>query len=138
MKYFIIFALFIFLGVMFYLDIIKYFIDKNYFSGLKVVPVLMMAELFFGIFFNLSLWYKLTDKTTWGMWFSLLGLLVTVVLNVLVRLHGMRLGRICKLRHNDARKLFHRTVEISHRLRHKRHLQLLRHSNRALCHGLAC
>ena len=47
MKYFIIFALFIFLGVMFYLDIIKYFIDKNYFSGLKVVPVLMMAELFF-------------------------------------------------------------------------------------------
>ncbi len=43
----------------------------------------MMAELFFGIFFNLSLWYKLTDKTTWGMWFSLLGLLVTVVLNVL-------------------------------------------------------
>ena len=83
MKYFIIFALFIFLGVMFYLDIIKYFIDKNYFSGLKVVPVLMMAELFFGIFFNLSLWYKLTDKTVWGMWFSLLGLLVTVVLNVL-------------------------------------------------------
>ncbi len=83
MKYFIIVALFIILGVMFYLDIIKYFIDKNYFSGLKVVPVLMMAELFFGIFFNLSLWYKLTDKTTWGMWFSLLGLLVTVVLNVL-------------------------------------------------------
>ena len=127
---------------MFYLDIIKYFIDKNYFSGLKVVPVLTMAELFFGIFFNLSLWYKLTDKTTWGMWFSLLGLLVTGgaqrAVCAEVRLHGVRLGRICKLRHNDAHKLLHRTVEISHRLRHKRHIQLLRHSNRALCHGLAC
>lgn len=84
MKYFVIFALFIFLGVMYYLDIIKYFISPEYFSGLKVVPVLMLAELFFGIFFNLSLWYKLTDKTIWGMWFSLLGLAVTVVLNVIL------------------------------------------------------
>lgn len=82
MKYFVIFALFIFLGVMYYLDILKYFISPKYFSGLKVVPVLMLAELFFGVFFNLSLWYKLTDKTIWGMWFSLLGLAVTLVLNV--------------------------------------------------------
>lgn len=82
MKYFVIFALFIFLGVMFYIDILKYFISPRYFSGLHVVPVIMMAELFFGIFFNLSLWYKLTDKTIWGMWFSLLGLAVTLAVNI--------------------------------------------------------
>lgn len=84
MKYFVIFALFIFLGVMYYLDILKYFISPKYFSGLKVVPVLMIAELFFGVFFNLSLWYKLTDKTIWGMWFSLIGLGVTLVLNAIL------------------------------------------------------
>lgn len=81
MKYFVIFALLIFLGVMFYLDILKYFIGPAYWEGLRIVPIIMMAELFFGIFFNLSLWYKLTDKTIWGMWFSLLGLSVTVGLN---------------------------------------------------------
>lgn len=84
MKYFVIFCLLIFMGVMFYLDIIKYFISPRYFSGLKVVPVVMLAELFFGIFFNLSVWYKLTDKTIWGAWFSLLGLTITVVLNVIL------------------------------------------------------
>ncbi len=84
MKYFVLFALIIFMGVMFYLDIIRYFISPRYFSGLKVVPVVMLAELFFGIFFNLSLWYKLTDKTMWGAWFSLLGLAVTVGLNCLL------------------------------------------------------
>ena len=82
MKFFLIFGLLIFLGVMFYLGIIKYFIAPSYFEGLKVVPVIMVAELLFGIFFNLSVWYKLTDRTVWGTWFSLLGLGVTVALNV--------------------------------------------------------
>lgn len=84
MKYFVIFALFIFLGVMYYLDILRYFVRPDYWAGLKVVPVIMAAEFFFGVFFNLSLWYKLTDKTVWGTWFSLLGLAVTVGLNVLL------------------------------------------------------
>lgn len=84
MKYFIAFALLIFLGVMYYLDILRYFISPAYFSGLKVVPFIMMGELFFGIFYNLSVWYKLTDRTVWGMWFSLFGLAVTVVLNVIL------------------------------------------------------
>lgn len=89
MKYFVIFGLLIFMGVMFYLDIIKYFISPRYFSGLRVVPIIMMAELFFGIFFNLSLWYKLTDRTVWGMYFSLIGLAVTIGLNaVLVPRYG--------------------------------------------------
>ncbi|MDE7410893.1 MAG: oligosaccharide flippase family protein [Paramuribaculum sp.] len=87
MKWFVIFAMVIFLVVMFYLDFLRYFIASDYFSGLKVVPVIMIAEFFFGVFFNLSLWYKLTDRTHWGMWFSLLGLGVTVALNVLLVPH---------------------------------------------------
>lgn len=92
MKYFIIFALLIFLGVMFYLDILKYFIDSSYFSGLAVVPIIMIAELFFGIFFNLSVWYKLTDRTIWGTWFSLIGLAVTLSLNFLLVPHFGYMG----------------------------------------------
>jgi len=84
MKFFVIFAMIIFLGVMFYLDILRYFISPRYFSGLKVVPIVMIAEFFFGIFYNLSVWYKLTDRTIWGTWFSLMGLAVTVTLNVLL------------------------------------------------------
>ena len=84
MKYFVLFGFLIFLGVMFYLDIIKYFISPRYFSGLKVVPIVMLAELCFGIFFNLSVWYKLSDKTIWGAWFSLLGVAVTLALNIIL------------------------------------------------------
>lgn len=83
MTYFILFGLLIFLGVMFFLDILRYFIDPLYFSGLKIVPIVMIAELFFGIFFNLSLWYKLTDRTAWGAYFSLLGLGITLTINVI-------------------------------------------------------
>ncbi len=82
MHYFIIFALLIFLGVMFYLPILKYFIAPSYFVGLTVVPIVMAGELFFGIFFNLSLWYKLTDRTYWGTWLSLIGLAVTLIINI--------------------------------------------------------
>ena len=92
MKFFIIFALFIFMGVMFYIDILKYFISPAYFSGLKVVPIIMIAELFFGIFFNLSVWYKLTDKTIWGTWFSLGGLAVTLLLNIILVPHMGYMG----------------------------------------------
>lgn len=84
MKWFVIFAMAIFLFVMFYLDFLRYFISPRYFSGLKVVPVVMIAEFFFGVFFNLSLWYKLTDQTRWGMWFSLIGLAMTILLNILL------------------------------------------------------
>lgn len=82
MKYFIIFGLLIFLGVMFYIDILRYFIDPKYFSGLKIVPIVMLAELFFGICFNLSLWYKLTDRTQWGAYLSFIGLAITVTINI--------------------------------------------------------
>ena len=84
MKYFVIFAMIIFLGVMFYLPVLRYFIAPRYFPGLRVVPIIMIAELFFGIFFNLSVWYKITDRTIWGTWFSLIGLGVTVGMNLLL------------------------------------------------------
>lgn len=84
LKYFVIFGMAIFLGVMFYMPLLQHFIASGYRSGLRVVPVVMIADLFFGVFFNLSLWYKLTDKTIWGTWFSLLGLAVTVTLNVVL------------------------------------------------------
>ena len=84
MKYFVIFSLVIFLGVMYYLDILRWFIAPEYFSGLKVVPIVMLAEFFFGVFFNLSLWYKLTDRTIWGTWFSLIGVAITVSLNIIL------------------------------------------------------
>lgn len=83
MKYFIIFALFIFLGVMFYLDILKYFVGEHYYAGLRVVPIVMLGELFFGIYFNLSLWYKLIDETEWGAYFSAAGCIATVAIILL-------------------------------------------------------
>lgn len=82
-KYFIIFGLFIFLAVMGYLDIVKYLLEVNYQEGLAIVPIVMAAELFFGIYFNLSLWYKLSDQTRWGAYLSLIGLVVTVLGNIL-------------------------------------------------------
>ncbi|MDR2470376.1 MAG: lipopolysaccharide biosynthesis protein [Tannerella sp.] len=78
MKYFIIMALALFLGVMFYIDVLKYFVGPAYYSGLKVVPPVMLGELFYGVYFNLSVWYKLTDKTVWGARFSAVGCVVTV------------------------------------------------------------
>lgn len=83
MKFFIIFALLAFLAVMFYLDILRYFIASDYWEGLNVVPVVMIAELFMGIYFNLSFWYKLIDETRWGAYFSLIGCGIVILLNVL-------------------------------------------------------
>ena len=83
MKFFVIFGMVIFLAVMFYMPLLRNFISESFRSGLRVVPIVMIADLFFGVFFNLSLWYKLTDKTIWGTWFSLAGLVVTVALNVI-------------------------------------------------------
>lgn len=82
MKYFIVFGWLIFLGVMFYLPFVRYFISPAYWEGLQVVPVMMGAEICFGVFFNLSLWYKLTDRTRWGMYLSLICFGVMLGLNI--------------------------------------------------------
>lgn len=83
MKFFIIFSLLIFLGMVFYLDIFKHLIRSDYWEGMKVVPIILLSYLFQGIFFNLSLWYKLTDKTYYGAILSAIGLVVTLVVNIL-------------------------------------------------------
>ena len=93
MKFFIIFGWVIFLGVMYYLPVLRYFISPSYWSGLGVVPVMMGAELCFGVFFNLSLWYKLTDRTRWGMYLSLICFAVMLGFNIwLVPLIGIPNG----------------------------------------------
>jgi O-antigen/teichoic acid export membrane protein len=73
---------FIFLGVMLNLDWIQYFIGANYRTGLDVVPILLMANLCLGVFFNLSIWYKLTEQTRFGTYLALWGAFVTVTLNL--------------------------------------------------------
>ena len=84
MKYFIIFSLMAFLAVMCYMDLLRYIIAPSYWDGLRVVPIVMLAEIFMGIYFNLSFWYKLTDKTYYGAWFSLAGCIVIVLMNILL------------------------------------------------------
>lgn len=84
MDYFIIIVSLIFLGTMVYLDdfILPLFIrNDDYLQGRGVIPVLMMANLFLGVYYNLSIWYKLTGKTSWGAWLSLIGAVITLVLN---------------------------------------------------------
>ncbi|NLX80590.1 MAG: lipopolysaccharide biosynthesis protein [Proteiniphilum sp.] len=82
-KYFLILGLLIFLFTIGYMDIIKFLIPQSYHEGLKVVPIVMMGELFFGLYFNLSLWYKLTDNTKWGAYLSIMGFVITLIIQLL-------------------------------------------------------
>ena len=83
MKYFIIFTLLAFLAVVFYMPVLKYLIaNHNYWVGLRVVPIVMAGEIFMGIYFNLSFWYKLTDQTWWGAIMSAVGAAVMIGINV--------------------------------------------------------
>ena len=86
MKYFIIFTLLAFLIVVGYMDILKILIIRNtdYWVGVKVVPIVMAAEIMMGIYFNLSFWYKITDKTIWGAIFSGIGCAVLLVVNIIL------------------------------------------------------
>lgn len=82
MKYFVMFALLAFLAVMAYLDILKHIISPSYWEGLKVVPIVMMAEIFMSIYFNLSFWYKMIEQTWWGAIFSAIGCAVLIAINI--------------------------------------------------------
>lgn len=81
MKFFVIVICFMFLVVALFLDIWRYFIHKNYWSGLRVVPILLLANMFLGIYYNLSIWYKLSNKTLAGAWITLIGAGITLVIN---------------------------------------------------------
>ena len=83
MKYFIIFTLLAFLCVMGWMPVLKYIIGADYREGLGVVPIVMMAEIMMGVYFNLSFWYKLIDKTIYGAYFSLAGCVVLLLVNII-------------------------------------------------------
>jgi O-antigen/teichoic acid export membrane protein len=83
MKFFVIIICFMFLIVSLFLDVWKYFIAPNYWKGLGVVPILLLANMFLGIYYNLSIWYKLSNKTIAGAWITLIGAGVTLVINYL-------------------------------------------------------
>jgi O-antigen/teichoic acid export membrane protein len=84
MKYFVVFGLLIFLVVMLYIDIFKYFIGPEHWEGLYIVPVVLIANLFLGIFYNLSVWYKLNDLTKYGAIIALSGSIITVIINIIL------------------------------------------------------
>ncbi len=81
MKYFLIFTLLAFLCVMGYIDVLQLILGKGYREGMQVVPIVMVAEIMMGVYFNLSFWYKLIDKTIYGAWFSLAGCAVLFAVN---------------------------------------------------------
>jgi O-antigen/teichoic acid export membrane protein len=83
MKYFLIFTLLAFLCVVGWMPVLQYIIGQDYREGLGVVPIVMAAEIMMGVYFNLSFWYKLIDKTIYGAWFSLAGCLVLFAVNIL-------------------------------------------------------
>ena len=83
MKYFVIFSLLIFLGMVLYMDIIQFLLQKNYRIGLNVVPIILFSYIFQGIYFNLSIWYKLQDKNHYGAWFAAIGTLIIFVGNII-------------------------------------------------------
>ena len=83
MKYFVLFCLFIFLGVTFFLDVLKYFVGPRYWEGLGVVPILLMANMALGIYYNLSIWYKINNMTYIGALIALVGASISILLNIL-------------------------------------------------------
>ena len=82
-KYFIIFTLLAFLAVVVYMPVLQRFVGEGYREGLGVIPIVMMAEIFMGVYFNLSFWYKLTDQNWWGAIMSAIGVAVMVAINVI-------------------------------------------------------
>ncbi len=84
MNYFFAFVVFIFLLITLYIDFFKHFISSSYHAGLVVVPILLAANLCLGLIYNLSIWYKVIDKTKFGMYTGLFGAGLTIVLNFLL------------------------------------------------------
>jgi O-antigen/teichoic acid export membrane protein len=83
-KYFLIFGVLGFLCITLYLDLFKPIIIRNeaYWAGLKIVPIILVANVLAGLYYNFSVWYKITDKTQWGAYISVGGALITILLNI--------------------------------------------------------
>jgi O-antigen/teichoic acid export membrane protein len=84
MNYFFIVCMFIFLLTTFYLDVVKLFIGQSYRQGLNIVPILLLANLALGVFFNLSIWYKLSGQTKFGAYLTILGAVLTIAGNLVL------------------------------------------------------
>jgi len=86
LNYFIIVGAFVFVGIVVFIDILKELFIKNsdYWEAIVIVPIVLLANLFLGIYHNLAIWYKLTDKTKYAMFFSLIGALITIIINVIL------------------------------------------------------
>ena len=82
MNYFVIICSIIFLGTMMNMEWIQYLVGKEFRSGLQVVPILLLANMFLGVFFNQSIWYKLTGQTHYGAFLTIFGAVITIVLNI--------------------------------------------------------
>jgi O-antigen/teichoic acid export membrane protein len=70
--------------VVLFIDLFKYYINERYWEGLNVVPILLIANLFLGVYFNLSIWYKLSDNTNKGAMISLIGAGITIAFNLIL------------------------------------------------------
>lgn len=86
MKYFVIVGSFMFIFIVSYLDIIKLLLvpNESYWEAISIVPIVLLANLCLGIYFNLAIWYKLTDKTRYGMYLSIIGAIITIVFNLVM------------------------------------------------------
>ena len=84
MRYFLVFTLLAYLCVLAYLPVLRYIISPEYWDGLRVVPIVMAAEILMGVYFNLSFWYKLSDRTLWGAVFSGVGCAVLIGVNLVL------------------------------------------------------
>ncbi len=84
MNYFVLTCITISLVIMLYIDVFKYFVGSNYYEGLRIVPILLVSHVFLGVFYNLSVWYKLSGRTKFGAYISLAGAIITIGLNLLL------------------------------------------------------
>lgn len=82
MRYFVILAAFLFLGIMLFIDLVMLFVGEEFREGQPVVPILLIAYVFYGIVFNLSFWFKLSERTSWGAAISMVGAVITIGLNI--------------------------------------------------------
>ncbi len=89
MKFFVITITFMFLAVSLFLPLWRYFIADKHWSGIAVVPILLLANMFLGIYYNLSIWYKLSNKTIAGAYITLIGVAITLVINgIFIKWYG--------------------------------------------------
>ncbi|WP_457615974.1 lipopolysaccharide biosynthesis protein [Lutibacter sp.] len=85
LNYFIIIGSLVFVGIVVFIDFLKQlFINERFWEAIVIVPIILLANLFLGIYHNLAVWYKLTDKTRFGMWFSIIGAIITIIFNVVL------------------------------------------------------